>query len=120
VNCLLGSFRLRPRITVVAVLLLLAVPFAARAQPMGKVAFLCPGGCSDLPNTASVWDQAFLAGLHPGGYVLGRNASIDMSGVGVGYDRLPDAAKKLVQRKVDVIISVGPPARPRRARRSSW
>jgi putative ABC transport system substrate-binding protein len=107
VNCLLGSFRLRPRITVVAVLLLLAVPFAAGAQPTGKVAFLCPGGCSNLPNPVNVWDQAFLAGLEQGGYVLGRNASIDMSGVGVGYGRLPEAAKKLVQRKVDVIISVG-------------
>jgi len=88
-------------------LLLLAAPLAARAQPIGKVAFLCPGGCSNLPNPVNVWDQAFLAGLEQGGYVLGRNATIDMSGVGVGYNRLTDAAKKLVQRKVDVIISVG-------------
>jgi len=74
---------------------------------MGKVAFLCPDGCSNLPNTVTDWDRAFLAGFERAGYVLGRNASIDMSGVGVGYDRLSAAAKKLVQRKVDVIVAVG-------------
>ena len=38
---------------------------------------------------------------------MGRNASIEMRGAGVGLDRLRDAATKLVQRKVDVIIAVG-------------
>jgi len=74
---------------------------------MGKVAFLCPVNCSNLPNPITVLDQAFVAGLERGGYVVGRNVSIDASGAGVGYDRLPDAAKKLVQRKVDVVVAVG-------------
>jgi putative ABC transport system substrate-binding protein len=84
-----------------------AVPLAAGAQPQGKLAFLCPGNCSNLPNLIGPRDQGFLAGLEQVGYVLGRNASVDLSGTGIGYDRLPDAAKKLVQRKVDVIIAVG-------------
>ena len=88
-------------------LIVLATPFAVRAQPMGKVAFLCPGSCSNLPNPVSVGDQGFLAGLAQAGYVLGRNASIDVTGVGVGNDRLPDAARKLVARNVDVIVAVG-------------
>lgn len=86
---------------------LLAAPLAAEAQPTGKVAFLCPGNCSTLPNAVMDWDRAFLAGFERAGYVFGRNASLDMSGAGVGYGRLSDAAKKLVQRKVDVIVAFG-------------
>ena len=86
---------------------LLAAPLAAEAQPTGKVAFLCPGNCSTLPNARMDWDRAFLAGFERAGYVFGRNASLDMSGAGVGYGRLSDAAKKLVQRKVDVIVAFG-------------
>jgi len=99
--------RLKCGLTVVTMLLLLVAPLAAGAQPKGKVAFLCPGNCSNLPHPVGAWDQAFLAGLEQGGYVLGRNASIDMVGVGVGYNRLPDAAKRRMQRKVDVIVAVG-------------
>ena len=86
---------------------LLAAPLAAEAQPTGKVAFLCPGNCSTLPNAVMDWDRAFLAGFERAGYVFGRNASLDMSGAGVGYGRLSDAAKRLVQRKVDVIVAFG-------------
>jgi putative ABC transport system substrate-binding protein len=86
---------------------LLAAPRAAEAQPAGKVAFLCPGNCSTLPNAVMDWDRAFLAGFERAGYVFGRNASLDMSGAGVGFGRLSDAAKKLVQRKVDVIVAFG-------------
>jgi ABC-type uncharacterized transport system substrate-binding protein len=90
-----------------ALLAFLTLPCDAAAQPMAKVAFLCPGACSALPNPVFDFDRAFLAGLERGGYVFGRNASLDMSGVGVGHDRLPEAARKLVQRKVDVILTVG-------------
>src|SRR5262249_28009206 len=85
----------------------LAAPLAPGAQPQGKLAFLCPANCPNLPNLLGPRDKGFLAGLEQVGYVLSRNASVDLSGTGVGYDRLPDAAKKLVQRKVDVIIAVG-------------
>lgn len=90
-----------------ALLACLTLPCDAAAQQMAKVAFLCPGSCSALPNPVFDVDRAFLAGLERGGYVFGRNASLDMSGVGVGHDRLPEAARKLVQRKVDVILAVG-------------
>jgi putative ABC transport system substrate-binding protein len=85
----------------------LAAPFAGEAQPKRKVAFLCPVNCLYLPNPVVDEDRAFLAGFERAGYGFGRNASIDISGVGVGYHRLSDAAKKLVQRKVDVIVAVG-------------
>jgi putative ABC transport system substrate-binding protein len=87
--------------------MLLASPVAARAQPMARLAFLCPGSCLNLPHPVSVRDQGFLAGLEQAGYAPGRNVALDMTGVGVGHDRLPDAAKKLVQRKVQVIVAVG-------------
>ena len=103
----LGIFRLGSRFPVIAVLIVLAAPLAARAQPMGKVALLCPGNCSNLPHPVTDWDRGFLAGLEQAGYVLGRNASLDVTGVGVGYNGLPDAARKLVTRKVDVIVAVG-------------
>jgi len=86
---------------------ILAAPVDAEAQPKRKVAFLCPISCSNLPHTVFDADRAFLAAFERAGYILGRNASIDMSGVGIGHHRLPDAAKKLVQRKVDVIVAVG-------------
>lgn len=88
--------------------LLVASPNAeAQAPTVGKVAFLCPSNCSNLPNAVTPADRGFLAGLERSGYTLGRNAALDMTGVGIGYDRLPDSAKKLVQRKVDVIVAVG-------------
>jgi putative tryptophan/tyrosine transport system substrate-binding protein len=86
---------------------LLAAPLDAEAQPKRKVAFLCPVNCLYLPNPVVDEDRAFLAGFERAGYAFGLNASIDVSGVGVGYHRLPDAAKKLAQRKVDVIVAVG-------------
>jgi putative ABC transport system substrate-binding protein len=95
------------RVRVAVVLLLLATPFDTSAQRTGKIAFLCPVNCSNLPNTVTIWDQAFMAGLERGGFVLGRNVSLDTSGVGAGHDRLTTAARKLVERKVAVIIAVG-------------
>ena len=38
---------------------LLTPPLAAEAQPMEKVAFLCPDSCSNLPNTQAEWDRSF-------------------------------------------------------------
>jgi len=77
------------------------------AQATATVAFLCPASCSNLPNTSGETDRAFVAGLERAGYTLGRNASIDLSGAGVGYDHIADAAKRLVRRKVDIIVASG-------------
>ena len=88
-----------------AALMLASLPTAAQAAV--KVALLCPARCSNLPATIDPSDRAFLAGLERAGYVQSRNLSIDVSGVGVGRARLPEAARKLVERKVDVIVAVG-------------
>ncbi|HEV2054555.1 MAG TPA: ABC transporter substrate-binding protein [Methylomirabilota bacterium] len=86
---------------------LLAVPLAAEAQAQARIAFLCVDSCSNLPNTNNAWDRAFLNGLEQAGYVLGPKLFLDMVGVGVGYDRLPEAATRLVRRKADVIVAFG-------------
>jgi len=85
---------------------LLAVPFAAGAQPSGKVFLI--GILSNVPVTsregAPVWG-AFLQGLRELGYVEGQNITIvDRSSEG-RYQRLPDLAAELVRLKVDVIVA---------------
>jgi putative tryptophan/tyrosine transport system substrate-binding protein len=86
---------------------LLAAPLAAEAQSQARIAFLCVDSCSNLPNTSSAQDRAFLNGLEQVGYVLGPKLFADMTGVGVGYDRLPVAATRVVRRKADVIVAFG-------------
>jgi putative ABC transport system substrate-binding protein len=88
---------------------LLGAPLAAEAQPVGKIGFLCADSCLDLPHTARPADRAFLRGLEHGGYTLGRTASVDLGGVGVGHHRLRDAAERLVQRRAHVIVADGNP-----------
>lgn len=84
-----------------------AAPLAAEAQPQARIALLCVDSCSNLPNLSAAWDRAFLNGLEQAGYVLGPKLFVDMTGVGVGYDRLPEAATRLVHRKADVIVAFG-------------
>jgi len=86
---------------------LLTAPLVAEAQSQARIAFLCVDSCSTLPNPVSAWDRAFLNGLKQAGYVLGPKLFLDMTGVGVGYDRLPEAATRLVHRKADVIVAFG-------------
>jgi putative tryptophan/tyrosine transport system substrate-binding protein len=74
---------------------------------MRKIGFLCPGSCTNIPHPFNEWDRRFLSGLEHAGYVLGRNASVDLSGIGVGYGGLLAGAQKLVQHRVDVIVAVG-------------
>jgi putative ABC transport system substrate-binding protein len=52
-------------------------------------------------------DDAFVRGLAQGGHVIGRNVQIDSSGVGVGIERLAERARRLVERRVAVIVTVG-------------
>jgi putative tryptophan/tyrosine transport system substrate-binding protein len=86
---------------------LLAAPLAGEAQLEARIAFLCVDSCSALPNPVLAWDRAFLTGLQQAGYVLGPKLFLDVTGVGVGYDRLPEAATRLVHRKADVIVAFG-------------
>ncbi len=66
-----------------------------------------PGQLLEPAQHPTEWDRSFLTAFEKAGYVFGRNASLDMSGAGVGYDRLADAANKLVQRKADLIVAFG-------------
>jgi putative ABC transport system substrate-binding protein len=86
---------------------LLAAPLVAEAQLEARIAFLCVDSCSELPNPVRAWDRAFLTGLQQAGYVLGPKLFLDVTGVSVGYDRLPEAAIRLVHRKADVIVAFG-------------
>ena len=51
--------------------------------------------------------SAFREGLRAQGYVDGKNIQIDAQSLVDRYDRLPEAAARLVNQKVDVIVSYG-------------
>jgi putative ABC transport system substrate-binding protein len=85
-----------------------AWPFVARAQqaPMAVIGFL---GLT----SQSEWGKFVLAlnnGLAETGYVEGRNLRIEYRWADGHYDRLPAMAADLVRRKVDVIVTIAPPA----------
>jgi putative tryptophan/tyrosine transport system substrate-binding protein len=82
-----------------------AWPFAARAQQpaMPVVAFL--HGDSSIGSDAQ--KRAFHQGLNQGGFVEGRNVTIEYH-FGEGHlDRLPAMAADLVRRRVAVIVTLG-------------
>jgi putative tryptophan/tyrosine transport system substrate-binding protein len=85
-----------------------AWPLAARAQqaPTAVIGFL---GLT----SQSEWGKFVLAlnnGLAETGYVEGRNLRIEYRWADGHYDRLPAMAADLVRRKVDVIVTIAPPA----------
>ena len=59
---------------------------------------------SDSPSS---YTEAFREGLQAQGYVEGRNIRIDERFLVDRYDRLPEAAQRLVSQKVDIIFSYG-------------
>jgi putative ABC transport system substrate-binding protein len=89
------------RIGLAVVLALFIAPFVVEAQEAGKVwriGFLGPGSGPPVP---------FLTGLRDFGYVEGRNILIEYRWAEGKYERLPDLAAELVQRKVDVLVTGG-------------
>jgi putative ABC transport system substrate-binding protein len=81
-----------------------AWPFAARAQPpaMPVIGF--------LRNTliGQNVESAFRQGLGETGFVEGRNVAIEYRWAENRYDRLPVLVAELVERRVAVIVAIGP------------
>jgi len=81
-------------------------PLRAQQKAMPVIGFLSPA--SPGPNAPNV--AALHHGLSETGYVEGQNVAIESRWAEGSYDQLPALAADLVGRKVDVILSVGPPS----------
>src|SRR5438132_841048 len=84
---------------------LLAAPVAAEARRLGfrEVGFLC--SASSAPYAPFV--AVFRHGLNEGGYIEGKNITIEFRWADGHYDRLPNLASDLVRRQVAVLVAVG-------------
>src|SRR5260370_19394190 len=81
-----------------------AWPHAARAQPAMPVI----GLLSSVPfETRRDQILGFHRGLKESGYVEGQNVAIEYRSADNQIDRLPALAPDLVNRRVDVIVTIG-------------
>jgi len=78
-------------------------PVTARSQARPVIGFL--GSVSFKTFTAHV--DGFLRGLKESGFVDGSNVTIEYRWAEGQFDRLPALAAELVQRPVDLIVTVG-------------
>jgi putative ABC transport system substrate-binding protein len=83
---------------------LLAAPLAAQAQQADRVFRIGVLGHSSASASAGRI-EAFRQGLRDLGYVEGKNVALDYRWSEGKQDRLPELAKELVRRKVDVIVT---------------
>jgi putative ABC transport system substrate-binding protein len=77
---------------------------SVNAQQTGKIFRI---GYLAAPSAPA--DKAFLQGLHELGYVEGKNITVDYRFAGGKTERLSGLAAELIDRKVDVIVTVGTP-----------
>jgi putative ABC transport system substrate-binding protein len=87
-------------------LLFVALPFAAFAQPAARVARIgyLAGASLDSPEQRAVLD-VFRQGLREHGYVEGQNLVVDYRAADGAMDRLPGLAGELVRLGVDLIVA---------------
>jgi putative ABC transport system substrate-binding protein len=80
-------------------------PVVARAQQPARpvIGFLSVGSADAFARYAS----AFRTGLGEGGYIEGRNVTVEYHWLGGRYDRLPVVVDDLVRRRVAVIATPG-------------
>src|SRR5215510_14029021 len=79
----------------------------ARAQQKAVpvIGYLAPDKAPSSPNAPGL--VAFRQGLSETGYVERQNLAIEYRWAENNYDRLPALAADLVDRKVDLIVSIG-------------
>src|SRR5262247_4801589 len=82
-------------------------PFAAEAQPTGRVYRV--GYLSSSGTLNSPYAEAFRQGLRDLGWVEGQNIVIEFRVAEGQLDRLPALATELVRLKVDVIVATPTP-----------
>src|SRR5436309_2389051 len=90
--------------------LLLASRFPAEAQQSTKVPRVGFLAVSGDPNTPGPWVEAFRQGLRDFGYIEGKNILVKYRYIGGDKDRIPSLVVKLLQLKVDVLVSPNLPA----------
>jgi putative ABC transport system substrate-binding protein len=92
----------------IALLGIVTWPLAARSQQAAKIpriGILSPSRSQDAsPNRVTL--NAFVAGLHELGYAEGQNITIGREFAEANADQLREAAAALVNRKVDVIVTL--------------
>jgi putative ABC transport system substrate-binding protein len=82
-----------------------AWPLAARAQQpaMPVIGFMSPRAPEDSQHLLA----AFQKGLAEGGFIEGRNVTIEYRWARGDYSRLPALSQELVKRQVDVLLGIG-------------
>lgn len=93
----------------VLVAVLFATPLTVQAQQPGKIYRI--GVLETVEESANADNlRAFRQGLAELGYVEGQNFVIDYRSADGRFERFPDLATKLVDLKVDLIVTRGEPA----------
>jgi putative tryptophan/tyrosine transport system substrate-binding protein len=93
------------------VILSLAIPLVAEAQPSGKVVRIGYLSPAEPPTPAAPSESldAFKQGMRALGYVEGQHFAVEIRFADVKLDRLPGLAAELVALPVDVIVTIGTP-----------
>jgi putative tryptophan/tyrosine transport system substrate-binding protein len=88
---------------------LFAAPLVARAQSAGKLPRIGWLGNTAPPPPPVNQLDGFIEGLREAGYVEGKNVIIEYRWAAGRMDRLPELARELADRKVDVFMVGGEP-----------